>query len=233
MWTFSYAPSPPPSPSPSRISASERGRFGAATVAALSAGIFSAEVEKLFSEQLTPQQKLVILSETLTGLKIYSEIIYYTLIRMSYLMRLDRKDLKLSRKALGGARKNLMLVQELLIVLAHVDKEKARDIFIHPEIVSRELRGLLETFNELRKIVLDLNRGSMSRPRLALASSRKIFTRLLDILSGLRSNHTSEFSERLNELLGKTQEDIRRLRSIRIKGFNGSALRCSSIFLSM
>ena len=191
---------------------------------------FSLEVEKLFSEQLTPQQKLVILSETLTGLKIYSEIIYYTLIRMSYLMRLDRKDLKLSQKALGGARKNLMLVEELLIVLAHVDKEKARDIFVRPEIVSRELRGLLETFNELRKIVLDLNRDSMSRPRLALTSPRKIFTRLLDIFSGLISNHTSEFSERLNELLGKTQEDTRRLRSIRIKGFNGSPLRCSAIF---
>ena len=194
---------------------------------------FSLEVEKLFSEQLTPQEKLVVLSETLTGFKIYSEAIYHTLIKMSYLTRFDRKDLKLIERALGRARRNLTLVEELLLVLTHVDKEKARNIFMHPEIVSRELRGLLETFNDLRTIILDFNRDSVNRPRLVLSSPRKTFIRLPNILSGLRSNHTSRFSERLNELLTRTEEDTLRLRSTRVRGFSGSALRCSSIFSSM
>ena len=190
---------------------------------------FSLEVEKLFSDQLMPQEKLIIVSETLTGLKIYSETIHHTLTGMSHLTRFDGKDLKLSQMAMGRARKNLLLVEELLLVLAHVDKEKAQNIFIEPKIVARELRGLLETFNELRKIVLDLNRDSLNRPRMALTSPRKTFIRLPNILSGLRSNHTSEFSERLNGLLARTEEDTLRLRSTRINGFNGSALECSAL----
>ena len=189
---------------------------------------FSLEVEKLFSEQLTPQEKLIIISETLTGLKIYSETIYHTLIGMSHLTRFAGKDLKLGQKALGQARRNLTLVEELLLVLAHVDKEKARNIFMEPEIVARELRDLLETFNELRKIVLDLNRDSMNQPQLALASPRKTFIRLPNIFSSLKSNHTSEFSERLNALLARTKEDTLRLRSTRIKGFN----ECSALLAS-
>ena len=123
-----------------------------------------------------------------------------------------------------------MAAEELLLILAHVDKEKAQRIFLNSEVVTRELRALLTNLNELRVTVLELNRVSMNSPRQPSADPKAIFEALTRRLSDFRANNSTEMSDRLKALISTIDQDHQRLRATRLQGLGGAIKMCSAVF---
>jgi hypothetical protein len=195
-----------------------------------SGDLFLDEVKKLFSKELSVQEKRILIAEALTGLRMYGESIYQSLIQMSYLTRLVGPELRVSQSALGKIRKNLLLVEELLFLLSEVEAEKARDIFKSPHLVARELESIFETLVELRNTTLELNRSSVNQPKLASTSPKDFLINLVRTPSNLWPVEATELSNRLKSLLDRTTEDTRRLKAARVYGFSGGSVNCSAIF---
>ena len=129
-------------------------------------GLFIKEMKKLFSPDLSSEDKRLLVSETLTGLNLYTQSMQELLIQMSHLTRIQKSNLKSTQVALGRIKKNILLMEELLLILSIASVEKVQDIFKSPEIVAKELKTLLDDLHAIRDIILRLNRESIASAQL-------------------------------------------------------------------